>query len=94
MQVRIPTNVLTTLKDVARGQGSNVSKMMSEAMERVAKGDLDINNPEDKVKISSTSIYVSDDLRKSFKHAVEEKGLKVEQAMRILAEMVISNTGH
>lgn len=93
MQVRLEPDVLTTLKTVAEAQHTSVSKIICESIGKVVKGEMNLSAA-GKKQMLATSIYIDPDLRKEFEKVVGEQGLKVDRAIRLIAESIISNTQH
>lgn len=90
--VRLPDNVITSLKAAAVGQNSSVSKILAESMQKVIDGEISIT--EQPVSTKATSISVEYKIAEQFKQYAEEHKIPVNKAYRLLAEKLAMDTAH
>lgn len=90
--IRLPDNVITSLKAAAVGQKTSVSKILAESMQKVIDGEIDITDQP--VSIKPTSISVEYTVAEQFKRYADEHNIPVNKAYRLLAEKLAMDTAH
>lgn len=90
--VRLPDNVITSLKGVAVVQNTSVSKIFAESMQKVIDGEISITDQP--VSIKPTSISVEYHIAEQFRKYADEHNIPVNKAYRLLAEKLVVDTAH
>ena len=94
MNLRLPTNVLSDLKTIAKDHNVTVTRILEDQIRKVVECGGATLEKKEKAKISETSISVDLQLQLDFERLVKEKGLKLDTVMRSLAEGVVSSVRH
>lgn len=94
MNVRLPTNVLTTLKAFSKENGLTVSTVMEEAMQRVINGENNVLDGHEKKELTATSISVDPRIQADFEDVVKSRNVKIDVAIRLIAEDLVKQIHH